>query len=303
MITVVIPSFNRRDCVLRLLTDVYRQDHPEFEVVVVDDASSDGTAAAIAREFPATRVLVNATNSGPAVTRNRGIENARGGIIVGLDSDVTVPDPSLLSKVEATMEAHPEASLLAFRILRGDGETDDLPRWWHPVPVDRYAGEFFYTSYFSGTAYAVRHADALKAGLFPGWFFMHYEEVELAFRLMDDGGSLLHCPHLRVLHHEAPASGRSRVQLFFKPRNQILLTFSCFGGLHGARYLLPRLAYQCYKAVRHRHLSDYVRAVSEGFRAGIGNPEARRPLARPTLRRIRHLRHGVRPERPEPTLR
>ena len=70
MISVVIPSYNRRDCVLALLADVYAQEGADFEVIVVDDRSPDNSAEAIRREFPQVTLLVNEKNGGPVLWSN-----------------------------------------------------------------------------------------------------------------------------------------------------------------------------------------------------------------------------------------
>jgi glycosyltransferase involved in cell wall biosynthesis len=167
MLSIVIPSYNRRDCILNLLRDVYAQADVEFEVIVVDDCSPDDSAAAIRREFPQATLLVNETNGGPCVTRNRGILAAKGEIIVGLDSDVTVPDRQLFAKVAKAFAITPEATGFAFRLFAPDGVTDDPPRWWHPLPIGTARDREFETDYFSGTAYAFRREAVIAAGLFP----------------------------------------------------------------------------------------------------------------------------------------
>ena len=110
MLSIVIPSYNRRDCILSLLRDVYAQADADFEVIVVDDCSPDDSVPAIRREFPQVHLLVNTVNGGPCVTRNRGILAAKGEFIVGLDSDVTVPDRQLLTKVATAYAASPDAT-------------------------------------------------------------------------------------------------------------------------------------------------------------------------------------------------
>jgi glycosyltransferase involved in cell wall biosynthesis len=85
MISVVIPSYNRRDGMLALLADLHRQEGVEFEVIVVDDCSPDDSVEAIRSAFPTVRLAKNETNLGPSVTRNRGI----------LTSDCQIHDSSL----------------------------------------------------------------------------------------------------------------------------------------------------------------------------------------------------------------
>ena len=295
MISVVIPSYNRRDCVLALLADLYAQQSVEMEVIIVDDCSPDDSVEAIRRQFPQATVLVNEKNGGPAVSRNRGILAARGEIVVGFDSDVTVPDRHLLSKVLQRFEDHPSVDGLALRLLKPDGKSEDTPRWWHPVPIEGYADKSFLTSYFSGTGYAFRREAVVEAGLYPEILYMHYEEVELAFRILDRGGSILHCPELVALHHANEVSRRSEVTVFYKPRNQILLAVSCLPGFKAAGYLLPRVCYQFAKACGGGHVKDFFRAMKSASDLLPQLLAKRKPLSRGTLQRIGSLKQGLAP--------
>lgn len=295
MISVVIPSYNRRDNVLQLLKDVYAQQGVDFEVIVVDDGSPDDSVEAIRREFPQVNLLVNEVNGGPCVTRNRGVRAAKGETIVGLDSDVSFSDPHLLSRVKELMELYPQVSGLAFRILKPDGKSEDVERWWHPVPIAKFANQRFMTSYFSGTGYAFRKQAMLDAGLFPEALYMHYEEVELALRILDNGGGILHCPDLKVLHHEGKASGRSKVQLYYKPRNQILLALSCFPLWHATIYVLPRIGFQLVRATVNRHLGFFTKAMIDGFIEGKKIVAVRKPLKSSTFIELKRLRRGLSP--------
>lgn len=290
MISIVIPSFNRRDGMLALLADIYRQEGVEFEVIVVDDASSDDTVDAVCREFPQTILLVNETNAGPCVSRNRGIRAARGPFIVGFDSDVTVPDRQLLAKVRDAFEESPGASGFAFRIVMPDGCTDDAPRWWHPIPLGRGKSHRFESDYFSGTGYAFRRDVMIEAGLYSEILYMHYEEVELALRVLDDDGSIIYRPDLQVLHHANEVSRRSGIQLFYKPRNQVLLAVSCFPFWKCITYLAPRTFFQFAKALKSCHLEDYRRAMMDAISKSRQLLPNRKPLKETTLRRIKHLR-------------
>jgi GT2 family glycosyltransferase len=289
VLSVVIPSYNRRDLVLALLRDVYAQEDADFEVIVVDDCSPDDSVEVIRREFPQTQVLVNEKNSGPAVARNLGVRAAKGEFIVGFDSDVTIPDRHLLKKITEAFKAVPSVACLALRILKPDGHFDDVERWCHPLPL-AYADRPFFTSYFSGTAYAMRREPMIRAGLYPEIFYMHHEEVELGFRLLDQGDSILHCPDFSVLHHASPISARSYVETFYHPRNQILLVLLSYPWLRGIIHLLPRTIYQCGLALKGGHLKIYFSAVSDALRLAGNALMLRKPLKSITFQQILRLR-------------
>lgn len=298
MISIIIPSYNRRDAMLALLRDIYRQEAADFEVIVVDDCSPDDSVDAIRREFPAATLLVNSVNSGPAVTRNRGILAATSEWIVGFDSDVTIPDRTLLAKVARYFSQSGAAvDGLAFRIFRADGITEDEGRWWHPIPVGDSEHRFF-TTYFSGTAYALKREAVTEAGLFPEHFYMHYEEVELAWRILDQGGRLLYAPELAVVHHANPVSRRCEVDVFLKPRNQILLAISCLPLTEAVLYIIPRTSFQFLKACTGGHFIDFIESMKSAFRLAPRQLALRKPLRRATLARIKALKgHATPPPR------
>ena len=290
MISIVIPSYNRKERVLELLRDVRAQEGADFEVIVVDDASADDTAEAVRREFPQVSLLVNDSNGGPCVARNRGIRAARGEFVVGFDCDVTVPDHHLLAKVRQAFAESPDASGFALRILSTDGRADDAPRWWHPVPCVRGSDLRFETDYFSGTAYAFRREVLIEAGLYPEILYMHYEEVALALRVLDAGGSIIYRPDFKVVHHADEVSRRSEIQVFYKPRNQVLLAVSCFPLPKCVAFLAPRVIFQFLKALKGGHLAEFHRAMSDAVTKSRHLIASRKPLKMRTLRRIGKLR-------------
>jgi GT2 family glycosyltransferase len=299
MISVVIPSYNRRESMLALLADVFRQEDVSFEVIVVDDGSSDDSVEAIRREFPQVRLFVNERNGGPCVARNRGIREAAGDWIIGFDSDVTLPDPRLFAGIVGRFARFPSVDGLALRIFEPDGVSEDVERWCHPPPLSTHADKAFLTSYFSGTAYAFRRQAMVAAGLYPELLYMHHEEVELAWRILDGGGSILYAPDLAVLHHANPVSRRNQVEVFLMPRNQILLAASCLPLHRAFFYILPRTTYQGFKALARGHFPDFLRAIGSACELLPQQLVLRAPLRARTFRVLRELRSGtVRP--PEP---
>jgi len=290
VISVVIPSYNRRECSLRLLKDVFAQEGVEFEVIVVDDCSPDDTVDSIRREFPQVTLLVNEKNGGPCVSRNRGVRAANGEIIVGLDSDVTVPDTQILARVEASFKEAPDVTGIAFRIFDPDGTSDDEPRWWHPVSLEQGRERKFETHYFSGTAYAFRREAIVGAGLFPEVLYMHHEEVELAYRILDDGGTILYDPEFSVVHHANPVSRRSEVKVFYHPRNQVLLALRCYPVGRAIFFLFPRLCYGAASSVFRRTLGDWWRAMRSAMQLSGRCRRERKVLKKTTWQRMGAMR-------------
>jgi GT2 family glycosyltransferase len=157
------------------------------------------------------------------------------------------------------------------------------------MPIDLYADKSFESSYFSGTGYAFRRGAMLGGGLFPELLYMHYEEVELAYRIIDQGGKVSYRPELRILHHANPVSRRGEVQTFYKPRNQILLAVRCFPPVGGFLYVCPRLVYSLLQSVRIWNAKPFARAVVSAVRLVPECLRQRRCLRADTWRKLRDL--------------
>ncbi|MBS0219209.1 MAG: glycosyltransferase family 2 protein [Proteobacteria bacterium] len=116
LVSVIIPTFNRKDLVLHALESVAQQTYPAIEAIVVDDASTDGTADALAgRDFPMpVHVVRLPVNQGPAGARNSGIRRATGKYIALLDSDDHWLPTKLARQVEAAERQGGAESILVY---------------------------------------------------------------------------------------------------------------------------------------------------------------------------------------------
>lgn len=116
LLSVIIPVFNQEDRLGRCLDSALRQDMANFEIIVVDDASSDATpqiCAKYAARDGRVRVLTNDSNSGQGYSRNRGIEMALGKYVAFVDSDDYVL-PGFFSHAAAALEREPDADFIQF---------------------------------------------------------------------------------------------------------------------------------------------------------------------------------------------
>lgn len=110
LISVVIPTYNRKDLVLRALDSVYQQTYAAYEVILVDDGSTDGTMDAIKTHFPATN-YIKVSHQGVSAARNVGIRKACGDWIAFLDSD-DVWHGEKLARQLACLKQNPDACLI-----------------------------------------------------------------------------------------------------------------------------------------------------------------------------------------------
>lgn len=124
-ISVVVPLYNKERYILRCLESIRRQTFSDYEVIVVDDGSSDG-GGSLAAAFPDPRFrVVMQQNRGEGAARNRGISEAEGTLIAFLDGD-DAWEPGFLEAVAGLSRQFPQAGILATGLRRVDGEAYDL---------------------------------------------------------------------------------------------------------------------------------------------------------------------------------
>jgi glycosyltransferase involved in cell wall biosynthesis len=109
-VSVIIPTYNRRETLERALQSVYAQVYSDYEIILVDDASTDGTAAWLPAAHPKVKLIVLPQNQGAAAARNVGIQSAQGEVIAFLDSDDEW-HPDYLEQQLRALAAQPEAVL------------------------------------------------------------------------------------------------------------------------------------------------------------------------------------------------
>ena len=138
-VSVIIPAYNRETLVARAIDSVLAQTFPDFELIVVDDASKDGTRAVLEtyRDHPKVRLILSDVNRGGSGARNLGVEAARGTLIAFQDSD-DVWLPGKLAAQVAALDANPKAGLCYCAALFSEGTHS----YYIPEPVfDRLDGD------------------------------------------------------------------------------------------------------------------------------------------------------------------
>lgn len=186
LITVIIPTYNRKEKTLRAISSVLEQSRDDMEILVVDDGSTDGTAEfLVEKQLPVT--LIRKENGGVSSARNTGIKNAKGKYIAFLDSD----DTWLPNKLDAQIEyfnTHPEASLVyTDQYLCIDGEDLEITRFQRDKPENNLALPAFVQLTPVHTSTVLIKKEVLDTvGYFDETLKMH-EDSELWNRVSDYG--------------------------------------------------------------------------------------------------------------------
>lgn len=199
-IAVVMITHNRRDEVLASLDRLTRlPERPH--IVVVDNASADGTAGAVARRFPQVEVLPAGGNLG-AAARNLGVRHVQTPY-VALSDDDTWWEPGSLAHAADVFDAHPRLAVAVARILVGpEQEEDPICAELERSPLPRQPGMPGPPLLgFMAGASVVRRSAFLDAGGFEPLFFIGCEEELLAADLVAAGWWLCYLPRLLVHHY------------------------------------------------------------------------------------------------------
>jgi GT2 family glycosyltransferase len=206
-VTIVIPTFNRWASLQRLLESLAGQTYSRasFEVVVVDDGSTDGTVELVRHlDVPYRLKVIEQPHHGPAAARNLGVEYARGALIVSLDDDV-VPLPDLIAAHVAAHQDQRDAVIVGPMSPPREWPRPVWVRWEEEKLQVQYraltAGEYPCTprQFYTGNA-SLSRAQFLDAGGFDP-SFKRAEDVELAYRLRDRGARFAFDPRAEVLHY------------------------------------------------------------------------------------------------------
>jgi GT2 family glycosyltransferase len=229
---VIVPNWNGRSDLERCLPALQAQTLDDFEVIVVDNGSSDGSLELLETEFPEVRVVELGENRGFATANNIGIRAARGRYIALLNNDTRV-DPAWLAELVACLERHPRAASVTSKMLLMqhpdtiDGAGDVLT--WTFLPYPRGHGEPDRGQYeqerevfsASGGA-ALWRGDVLKRlGAFDEEFFAYYEDVDLGFRARLQGLECWYVPTSVVLHQRGGTTrGITEFELYHPLKNR-----------------------------------------------------------------------------------
>lgn len=314
-IAVVIVNYESGALLGRALSALERQTRRADRVLVVDNASSDGSADGIERRFEGVEVLRLERNLGFAEGNNVAVREMHDCDLVALLNPDAFPEREWLAALATAVSEQPEFSFFATRLVmadqpdRLDGAGDELHttglawRRHHAKPAGGLGSSREEVFSACGAAALYRRDAFLDAGGFDGRYFCYFEDTDLAFRLRLFGHRCLYVPGA-VVHHvgSATAGTSSDFTLFHIPRNLVWTYVKNMPGVLFWMYLpqlvASSLLYLAAFAARRR-----ARPVARGYAAALrGLPDAlrdRRAIQRRrtiSARRLRRaLTRGLRP--------
>ncbi len=246
LLSAAIVNWNTRDLLLGALTSIYAAP-PSFplEVIVVDNASSDGSAEAVAARFPQVRLIASPDNRGYAQGNNQAIEAACGAYILLLNPDVVLP-PGALDRAVGFMEQHPQAGALGVRQVHPDGRLQRSVRgfpsplavWWELIGLSRllprspffgaYRMTWFDYAHVAevdqpmGTFLLIRRAALEQVGLLDEAFPIFFNEVDWCLRCKRAGWKIYFTPDVEIVHYGGASTAQVGAAMAWESRRGLL---------------------------------------------------------------------------------
>lgn len=234
-LSIIIVTFNARAdlerCLGSLVTAPPRVDH---EVLVVDNASTDGAANVVERQFPSVRLLRASSNLGFSRGNNLGIRESTGSLILLLNPDTIVPEGAV-DRLCERLQARPRAAAIGPRLVDLDGRAEisfgpmrgAIGEAWQKAlgalyargvgavvrRVDARTRAERSVAWVSGACLLVRRADAERAGLIDERFFLYWEDVDFCASLRALGRDVLFSPVAEVVHARGRSAAGSRARV------------------------------------------------------------------------------------------
>lgn len=292
LVSVVILTYKRREALERTLDSVLQQEYPNREIIVVDTVSEVDVRGVIQARDPSIKLIELTENVGAAASRNPGIREARGQIIVTIDDDVSFWSPFELTRVVKAFDEHPNIHVLVFQICDADTGELRLREWCHPKSWRDFAQVEFETYYLPEGAAAFRREVFEVVGLYYEPFFIGGEGGDFAFRLIDRGLRMLYCPSVRVSHLMSQQSRTPDRFFYFYTRNWIWIAYKDFHFCDGLGYLIPKLISMIYFTVRVRAYRFFLRGVQDGVRGLRKMKNERTPIGKEAMKYIDALEKG-----------
>lgn len=225
-VSVVIVSYNGRELLRRCLASLYRHTQGiEFEVIVVDNASQDGTPEMVMAEFPHATLVRRSDNAGFAYGANQGMATARGRALLLLNPDTELTEETLPPML-AYLRQHPDVGILAPKLVDADGSLQLSCRafpnfstglfnryslFTRLLPKNRFSARYLMTNFDHGAISDVDWASAAcwllprltyeKVGPLDEGYFWSIEDVDYCQRVHRAGLRVVYFPEVTVRHY------------------------------------------------------------------------------------------------------
>ena len=255
IVSVIIINWNRGLDTCRAIESVLSQDYVPFEIIVVDNASTDDSLEIIQKNYKSIKLISLANNIGCPSGRNIGGRNAKGELLFFLDDDGYYIETDLISKTVKLFREKPHLGCAYYKVIDYNTLIPD-------APLDRprkYANTMFISSSFRGGASVMRRHVFEEAGSYPEDFFRQGEERYLSYAIYNLGYYILYFPKYTMCHKNAKYPNKNKVVTTYMLRNELLTAIRLFP----MRYMVVHVI---FKLINHYKYMYRFGAVDEYFK-------------------------------------
>lgn len=248
-VSIVVVSWNTCEILRDCLKSVYEQTSGfEFEMIVIDNASSDGSVEMLKQEFPQVVLIENKKNHGFAAANNQGMAIAKGRYVLLLNSDTVVLDNAIPKTVDFA-DSHLQAAVTGCRVLNSD-RTMQLSCFMFPsilnmtlwitylfklFPRSRFFGRERMTWWdrtderevdvVAGCFMLIRREAIEQVGIMDEQFFIYFEETDWCYRFKKAGWKVMFTPGGKIIHLGGASSKQVRVPMLKQWQRSLLLFY------------------------------------------------------------------------------
>mgnify|MGYP002398446200 CR=1 FL=1 len=247
-LSILIVNYNTRELTLDAIRSVYASvTKYAYEVILIDNHSSDGSVEAISKAYPQVKLIENTENVGFARANNQGIRQASGRYVLLLNSD-TIIQPDTLEIMLDFMDRHPTVGASGCKVVLPDGSLDKACRRGFPTPGASFCYLFGLSKLFPkvprfnqyqlghldpdeeypvdclvGAFMLVRREAIEQAGLLDETFFMYGEDIDWCYRIKQAGWQIYYFPKTSIVHYKGAGKKHKPPKIVYEFHRAMIL--------------------------------------------------------------------------------
>jgi len=267
LIAINILSYNRKDELRFTLTKIYEQDYKNIEVIVVDNASSDGTPKMVEEEFPHVKLIKLDKNIGIGGW-NKGFEAAKGEYVLVLDDDSYPEKGAILAGVQQ-LSSNPKVAVIGFSVYNNSLQIYENDEYY-------YISKNINTEItgFIGCGALIRKSIFTKLGGFDSNMFLYYNELDISARALNDGYQILFDRDNKVIHTYSTktrngVNKKSNIiderRFYYGFQSYFIFLYKNFSYNFVLIYSLKLIVSRFYISLRLRYFGSYLKAITNIF--------------------------------------
>ncbi|OPH56732.1 glycosyl transferase family 2 [Paenibacillus ferrarius] len=247
-LSIIVLNYKTRDLTLACIQSVFSSSTSyKYEIILIDNASSDGIIQAINEQYPQVVTIANTDNVGFSKANNQGIRVAKGRYVLLLNSD-TIVQPDTLDTMVHFMDENPSVGASGCKIVLPDGSLDKACKRGFPTPSASFYYAFGFSKLFPkkprfnqyqlgylnpddeypidslvGAFMLIRREAIEQVGMLDEEFFMYGEDIDWCYRIKQAGWVNYYYPRTHIVHHKGASSRRKPFKIIYEFHRAMIL--------------------------------------------------------------------------------